>query len=306
MTDQDREPIITIAMMAALADGQATAEEKTRLQSAVAGLGAVDLDAIASRIGAGQVTLAGVAAKLSGDDARRAAYEAAVAVCHSDGAANPKEAKFLGDLRQALGLSGASVADIDRGAATIAASAPTGSGSGSASSGAPATAALDEMILQQAILTGACEILPDRLASLAILPLQLRMVYRIGQAHGQQLDANQVKDLAGALGIGAAAQAMQSVVRKIFGTVSGGLLGGLIGGAAGVASGAAVTFAATYALGHVAQRYYAQGRQLSPDDLRSLFAKFQEDAKTIWPKVQEQVQTQARTLDVQRLLSGGR
>ena len=160
------------------------------------------------------------------------------------------------------------------------------------------------MILQQAIITGAAEILPDRLANLAIIPLQLRMVYNIGQAHGQQMDANQIRDLAATLGIGAAAQVMEGAVRNLLGGAAASILGGLLGGTAGLAAGAAVTFASTYALGHVAKQYYAQGRRLSAADLRSLFARFQEEATALYPKVQSQVQSQAKSLNVQQLLSG--
>ena len=49
------------------------------------------------------------------------------------------------------------------------------------------TAGLDEMILQQAIITGAAEILPDRLANLAIIPLQL-FAYHIAVARGTDVD----------------------------------------------------------------------------------------------------------------------
>jgi predicted NodU family carbamoyl transferase len=70
-----------------------------------------------------------------------------------------------------------------------------------------------------------------------------------------------------------------------------------------VATGAAVTFAATYALGHVAEQYYAQGRKLSTADLKALFARFQQEAATIYPKVQQQIQTQASTLDLQKVVA---
>src|SRR5207253_10851460 len=106
-----------------------------------------------------------------------------------------------------------------------------GAGSGSAR----ATTTTDELILQQAIVTGALEILPDRLANIAVLPLQLRLVYQLGQRHGQQLDARQVRDLAATLGLGAAAQAFEGVAMKLLGGIGGGLLGGLFGGATRVA-----------------------------------------------------------------------
>jgi uncharacterized protein (DUF697 family) len=163
---------------------------------------------------------------------------------------------------------------------------------------------VDEFILQQAILTAAIEVLPDRLANIAILPLQLRMVYQIGQRHGQKLDIHQVQDLAATLGLGAAAQSLESVAMRLIGGLAGGLLGGMMGGATRIATGAVITFSATYALGHVAEQYYTQGRRLSADDLRALFARFQGDAKTIYPRVQQQIDRQASSLNLQSLLQG--
>ena len=303
MEDQDRNAIIAVALMAALADGQATAQEKAELQLAMTRAGLSDLDDLTSRITTGQLKLQDVAARLSSDAARREAYETAVLVCHSDGPANAAERGFLATLRGTLGLSEASVSIIDRDAAAV--SSAAGEAAAPVASGVPPSpAGIDEMILQQAIITGALEILPDKLANLAIIPLQLRLVYQIGQAHGQQLDANQIRDLAGTLGIGAAAQVMEGAVRKLLGGAASSILGGLLGGTAGLAAGAAVSFGSTYALGHVAKQYYAQGRRLSTADLRALFARFQQEAKALYPKVQSQVQSQASSLNVQKLLSG--
>ena len=167
----------------------------------------------------------------------------------------------------------------------------------------PAETSPDDFILKQAMLAGALELLPEKLANLAILPLQLRLVYQIGKRHGQELNLDQVKDLGAALGIGVGAQALEGVVRQTLGGLAGGLFGGMLGGATGLAAGAAVTFASTYALGHVAQQYYAQGRKLSADDLKALFARFQQEAKDLFPKVEEKIKTEAKTLDLQRLLA---
>ena len=65
-----------------------------------------------------------------------------------------------------------------------------------------------------------------------------------------------------------------------------------------------ITFSATYALGHVAEQYYAQRRRLSAAGLKALFARFQTDAKAIYPRVEEQIRRQAGTLNLQNLLTG--
>lgn len=301
MTEQEREAIVAIALMAALSDGHASDDEQRQIRTAFGGASMPDLDGLIGRITTGQLRLEEVTARLSSDDARRGAFETSMLVCHADGPANAAEQRFLASVRTLLGMDATLASAIDRDVAAVsgaAAAAQVTSGK------PPSPGGLDDLILQQAIITGALEILPDRLANLAIIPLQLRLVYQIGQAHGQQLDANQVRDLAGTLGIGAAAQVMEGAVRKLLGGAASSILGGLLGGTTGLAAGAAVTFASTYALGHVAKQYYAQGRRLSADDLRSLFARFQAEAKALYPKVQQQVQSQASSLNVQKLLAG--
>ena len=300
MNETDREPILAIALMAALADGQATAEEKSRLQSIGSRLGLADMDLLAGRVAMGGLSLRDVTARLSDDEARRTAYETAVTVCNSDGAANAQETRFLMELRPLLGLDAAIAAAAEAEAAAIAGAPVAGAAVGTGTPASPA--GIDELIQKQAIITGALEILPDRLANLAIIPLQLRMVYQIGQAHGQQMDASQARDLAGALGIGAAAQVAESAVRKLLGGLAGGLLGRTLGGTTGLAAGAAVSFASTYALGHVAKQYYAQGRKLSGEDLKALFTRFQAEAKALFPKVEQQIHAQAQSVNVKQLL----
>ncbi len=302
MNETDHEPIVTIAFLAAMADGQASPEELSQLRAALGRLGMTNFDAVAEHVAKGQVPLGDVTRRLSGDDARRLAYETALVVCHADGPVNEKETSFLNELRSALGLGPAALGELEQSAAALA-GAPVTAPAVSLSAGNSASdGGLDQLILEQAILTGAVDLLPDRLANVVILPLQLRLVYQIGRRYGQQLDAEQIKDLAATLGLGAAAQVMEGVVRKLVGTAARGLLGGLIGAAGGLAAGAAVTFASTYALGHVAKQYYAQGRRLSADDLRALFNRFQDEAKALFPQVQDQIRTRATTLNLQTLL----
>jgi uncharacterized protein (DUF697 family)/tellurite resistance protein len=286
-------------MLAARADGRTDSTEQQAVQAVVERIGNPDVTRLAQQVAAGQLRAADLASRLSDDEARRVAYEGALAVCNSDGAVNASELAFLEELRAALGLSAASVAEAGQTAGALA-----GAPVAEVHAGTPPAGPLDEFILQQAMLTGALEILPDRLATIAILPLQLRLVYQIGQRHGQKLDVNQVKDLAATLGLGAAAQGLESVVLKIAGGIAGGLLGGLIGGATRVATGAVITFAATYALGHASDQYYKQGRSLSANDLRALFDRFQQEARTIYPRVEQQIRAQSSTMNLQSVLQG--
>ena len=299
MNTTDHTSLIAISILAARADGSVDSAEQRAVDAVVARMGNPDVASLVQQVAAGQLRVGDLASRLSDDEARRVAYESALTVISADGSANAAEQAFLDELRAALGFSDADVADATRIAGSMA-QVPVAA----AYPGEPPAGQVDEFILRQAILTGAIEILPDRLANIAVLPLQLRMVYQIGQRHGQKLDINQVKDLAATLGLGAAAQSLEGLVMRLVGGLTGGLLGGIAGGATRVAAGAVITFTATYALGHVAEQYYAQGRRLSADDLRALFARFQGEAKTIYPRVQNQIQKQAGTLNLQSLLRG--
>jgi uncharacterized protein (DUF697 family)/tellurite resistance protein len=299
MNAADHASLIAISILAARADGTVDTAEQRAVDAVVARMGNPDVTGLVGQVADGQLRVADLASHLSDNEARRVAYESALTVVTADGSANASEKAFLEELRTALGFSDADVADSRRMAGTMAEAPVAGAHTGELLTG-PA----DEFILQQAILTGAIEILPDRLANIAVLPLQLRMVYQIGQRHGQKLDINQVKDLAATFGFGAAAQSLESMVVRLVGGLAGGLLGGMVGGATRIATGAVITFSATYALGHAAELYYAQGRRLNADDLRALFARFQDEARTIYPRVQRQIKTQAGTLNLQSLLQG--
>lgn len=303
MTPTDAEAIITIAAQAAVADGNRNETELAQIVAAATRLGLPNAAAVVQRAAVDTEDIEALAASLSSEDARHAAYEIAVAVCNADGMAGASEIAFLQRLSNVLGTGGATaemsaIASV----ATLTGQVMPPPVPAAAMPQPPATAELDAFILDQAILTGALEILPDRLSNMAILPLQLRMVYSIGERHGQKLNVAQVKDLAATFGIGAAAQLMESLVRKTLGRLAGGMIGGLLGGATGMAAGVTVSFAATYALGHAAAQYYQQGRALSQSDMKALFTRFQSEAETLFPKVQDRVQAVAGTTNLQSVL----
>jgi uncharacterized protein (DUF697 family) len=290
------ELLLRVGMAAALADGACDPRERAHLDELARAAGTASSAPLA-------VDLPGdLAARLGGGEARQAAYDLAVAVCHADGVANDAETRFLASLRATLGLDEASVADRASIAGTLAGAPMAG-----APVGGEAGASTDELILQHAILAGALELLPQSLATMAVIPVQLRLVYLIGQRHGQQLDAAQAKDLLATLGIGAATQVLDGMARRVLGGVARGvlgrLLGGLAGGVAGAAAGAGTVFAATYALGHAAEQYYAQGRVLRPADLQALYGRLRDQALELYPRVQAQIQERAKGLDLQQVAS---
>jgi uncharacterized protein (DUF697 family)/tellurite resistance protein len=298
---KEADALIQVGLAAMVADGDRHEAELGRLRASTEALG-VDpalLESVAFGLPAD------LSVRLTTDESRRAAYEFAVAVCNADGAANEAERRFLAALRAMLGLSEADVLSWHRDADTLATAATTTPTPASAPA-APNQNEIDETILRQAKLTGALELLPQSLATMAIIPLQMRLVYGIGQSYGQTVPASQITDLLGTLGVGMAAQVVDGVARKIVGGVFqgvlGSLLGGLTGGVAVAATGAATSFVTTYALGHVAKRYYEQGRRLSADDLRQLFEQLKGEAVTLYPQVKGQVESQAKSLDLGSIL----
>ena len=296
MTPQDARTIIALAVLAASADGTLGQEERVSIISAAEHLGLAEGDPVVHGVLHGGGDVAQLAHALSSDEARVAAYDVAAAVCHADGAPNARESAFLAALSRELGAVAASPdAAATMSAVAQAASTPPRQG---------AVGDLDAFILDQAMLAGAAELLPHRFSAMAILPLQLRMVYQIGQRNGQQFDMAQAKDLVAVLGIGAMGHALEGVVRGVLGSVGRGVLGGLLGSATGAAAGVAVTFATTYALGHAAQQYYAQGRTLGTADLRALFARFQGEANTVFPRVAARIRELAAGSNLESLLGG--
>ena len=87
---------------------------------------------------------------------------------------------------------------------------------------------MDSKILKASILNGAIELLPENLSTLAIIPLQMRLVYQIGQSYGYQLDSGHIKDFLATLGVGLTSQYLEQAGRKLL----GGLLGKVGGGGA--------------------------------------------------------------------------
>jgi len=304
MQDEDRDPIVAICLLAALSDGDRSPEEQAQFQRIAARLGS-STTTLTTRAHQGSLPLSDAVAQLHSPDARRTAYEMAASVAYADGLANAVEQAFLAELRRLLDLPNDGIDPVHREVESLAL-APLAGPPSDPASGASRDAALDDLIRKQALLTGALELLPQNLASLAIIPLQMRLVYRIAGDYGHTLDTPQIKDLLGAMGIGAAAQVLDGLARRILGGLGRGLfgrtLGGVVGGTAGMATGAGVSFVTTYALGHAARQYYAQGRQLSREDLKALFLRFRSEGEALLPKFQEELHLQAQHLDIKRIV----
>ncbi|MEH3086329.1 MAG: DUF533 domain-containing protein [Xylophilus ampelinus] len=212
----------------------------------------------------------------------------------------------------ALGAAASAAARAAAGAAAspsaqAAPAGPVGAASappdGSARASRLSEAEIDKAILDAAILNGALELLPETLSTLAIIPLQTRLVYRIGQSYGYELDRGHVKDFLATAGVGLTSQYLEQAGRKLLGGLLGKVGGGLLGGVGKQAVSSGMSFASTWALGQVARRYYAGGRTLSAPALKQAFSGLLGEAQQLQSRYLPAIQEKARTVDVQQVLS---
>ncbi|MEY2785833.1 MAG: hypothetical protein RL277_2045 [Planctomycetota bacterium] len=339
MNPRELEALTALCVMAAMADGSKHESERARIQSIFEGLGrSEDARMLASaygRVMLKQTSLSQEALALESGESRILAYEMAVAVCDADGACTPQEKQFLAELQKALGILPAQASELNARADAVAeaglppplptavASGASGSaaprvagtaaglgGAGAGGPGASAGAALagrdaetDSSILKYSILNGGLELLPQGIATMAIIPLQMKMVYEIGKRHGYTLDRGHVKELIATVGVGMTSQVVENFARNLLGGLAKKYLGKGAGKLVGTATGAMMSFATTYALGQVAKQYYAGGRTLSNVDLKSIFTREVERAKNLYPQHQSAIETSARNTDVGSLLA---
>ncbi|MFZ5557180.1 MAG: YcjF family protein [Pseudomonadota bacterium] len=304
MSEQEQQAVLTVALMAAFADGGKSAAEREAVKGIAASFGgAVPLQLLQDVL-LKRVALADAVQPLATPEHRQLAYEMAVVVCEADGAPTPVERDFLAGLERELGLDRGRAEAFAREADAVAAAplpAPTGAEPPYAST--MTAGEMDRMILNYAILNGALELLPDSLATVAIIPLQMKMVYRIGKIHGFELDRGHIRDFLATAGVGLTSQYVEQVGAKLIGgllkKVGGGLLDGI--GRQAVSSG--ISFAFTYALGHVARRYYAGGRALSAADLKEAFQGMLGEAKGLRSRYAGEIEARARSVNLPQLLA---
>jgi len=313
MNPTEKQAILTIALLAAFADSNSSDTEREAVRRVIDSLGGNDLNAAAlyQDVLLKRATVASAAAQLTTPELRQLAYELAVGVCDADKLRNDAETVFLAELGNALGLTQpqiaqpAAIADALttmplQGGEQAGSSAPLGPVV--ASQPAVADAELDKTILNYSILNGALELLPQSMASMAIIPLQMKMVYRVGKTHGYELDRGHIKDLLAAMGVGLTGQYLEDIGRKLIGGLFGKVAGGMIGGLARGATGVAFSFATTYALGQVAKRYYAGGRTMNTQMLKDTFNDMLGQARTLQTQYMPQIEQKARTVDMNQIV----
>ena len=315
MTPSETRAIVTVSLLAAFADGDKHDRERTEIKRIAEGLSQADgihLPMLYQDVLMKRVTLASVVPALASNESRQLAYEMAVCVCDADGAQSAAEQAFLSELGRALQISAPAAAEFRQQAEAMA-SVPLAKGAtvvtakGSSGASVPAAsidhAGLDAAILNAAIVNGALELLPETLSTMAIIPLQMKLVYRIGQAHGYELDSGHVKDFLATAGVGLTSQYLEQAGRKLLGGLLGKLGGGLLRGVGNQAVSSGMSFVSTYALGHVARRYYAGGRTLSAQMLKDAYASVTQQAQGLYSQHLPAIQQRASTLDAGKVMA---
>jgi len=324
MDNQQTKSILTVALMAAFADGLKDERERESIRKLAEALGAeasIDLPAWYRDVLLSRPNLTEVVQPLDTLGLRQYAYEMAVGVVNSDGSQNVAEGAFLAQLAAALQLPTTAAESVAQQASAMADAAVELAGPTAPAGAAPAATAstavagtvlgkanvsdaeMDKTIMTASITNAALELLPESIASMAIIPLQLRLVYRIGKAYGYEMDSSHAKDFIATLGVGLTSQYVEQIGRKLLGGLLGGLGGGIGRSLGHQAASSGLTFATTYAIGRVAQRYYAGGRTLDSATLKETFASLLAEARGMAPKYQSQIEQAAQTIDTRNLVS---
>ena len=305
MTLEEQRSILALCLHAAFADGVKDDREREEVkriaESLSEGTPGLDMARLYQDVLLKRLSLNTAAGTLSDIGQRQVAYEMAVCVCEADGRMSPAERAFLEELKRSLNLDAAQSSAIEQTIDPIvsAADLPVKP----LKQVGPLDAELDKTILNSALLNGALELLPQSWASMAIIPLQIRMVYGIGKAHGVELDQGHIKEFIAAAGVGLTSQYLEQFGRKLLGGLLGKAAGKTFGKIGRAATGMAFSFATTYALGQVAKRYYAGGRTMSTALLQETFQSLLTPAKQLQQQYLPQMEQKAQSLDMGQVMN---
>ena len=308
LTTPQQEALLTVCLMAAFADGDKDDTERELIKKMATSVldEGLDAPAIYQNVIFQRIALGSAAAPLAGGPAARLAYEMAVGVCEADDILTPPEKEFLAQLRSHLALDARTVETVEAEAeelaiVPVAEAAPVTAAAPPAPSDGGPDPATASMILNYAILNGALELLPESLATMAVIPLQIKMVYRIGRSHGVELDRGHIKEFAAAAGIGLTSQVVEGFARKLI----KGVLGkrGLVARTADQLTSSAFSFASTYALGYAADAYYRGGRTMSTAQLKELFNSVSGRGKELFDQYLPAIKEEASGLDMSKVLA---
>lgn len=170
LSSKDTEAILTLCLMASLADGRnhrSECQEIRAISDAFADPN-VDVTALRDEVLLNQPDLRAVIGRLSSRETINAAWRLIVRICDADDTRSIHEHRFLLSFRAAAGL----LSDEE----------------------ASTKAGLSDMVSRAAVTSAALARLPQTVARLAILPLRQRMIYRIASTHGAEVTHHSVAE----------------------------------------------------------------------------------------------------------------
>ncbi|MDX2080109.1 MAG: DUF533 domain-containing protein [Terrimicrobiaceae bacterium] len=297
--DAKAEALLTICLHAAFADGEKSESEREQIQKLAAELGLEEASSLGRQVLLGRRPIGAAVAALPASTDRMLAYEMALAVCEAGGIPSDMEKVFLQGLRADLQLTESESRTVETEVDEVAmvpdvpAATPPAIPAGPDNNG---------MILKYSILNGALELLPETLATMAIIPFQIKMVYRIGTSHGVELDRRHITEFLATAGLGLGSQMVEGFARQLFGKLGKRFGGKMAGKVASQAAGSATSFASTYAIGKLADVYYSGGRRLDTAQIRSSFDRLKGEAAQLHARYLPEIQQRAQTLNPTEIL----
>lgn len=293
----NNDSLLAICLFAAFSDGDKSESERAQIARIADELESENLAEISRKILMGKISIESVVGGLESQQNRLLAYEMARGICEAGGSMTAPEQEFLTRLRGALALSQDDSQAVDEEVDAV--------------SFAPVTQELAQpsgidnssMILKYSILNGALELLPETFATMAIIPMQMKMVYRIGKSHGVEQDRSLIKEFLATAGVGFGSQVVEGFARKLIGGFGKKLGGKTAGKIANQVTGSAFSFASTYAIGHVAEKYHCGGSRLAAPEMKSLFTSLSEQARSLHAQHLPAIQERAKTLNPAAILA---
>ncbi|WP_434735437.1 GTPase [Candidatus Accumulibacter necessarius] len=307
--------------MAAFADGNKDESERAelkRIADALAGEGSINIAALYQDVLLKRVSMPAAAAALT--TPRRAnspskwrSASATPTACNRLPNSLSRRAARRPGARRAAGQAPTAAGGSDRRTAgggsqrqraptTAARPAPPCQATAAGYASTMSEAEMDQAILNAAILNGALELLPESLSTMAIIPLQMKLVYRIGKSYGFELDRGHIKDFLATLGVGLTSQYLEQAGRKLLGGLLGKVGGGLLGGL-GQAGGQLGNELRQHLRARPRRQTLLRRRpQLLDADAARSFDNVLGEAKGLQSRYLPEMQARARTLDTAQIV----
>lgn len=316
LAEEEQKAIPGLCILAAMADGSQSEAERGEMRRLVERYSAEGLDLAQTYQDtlAGRLSMPALASRVRSAEGKMLAYEMAVCICNVDDALTKSEQQFLSSLHRALDLDVSATSDFQAHAASLGvppltaslAQPPVLTSTSASSAPAAQGSDVDQIIMNRAVLAGALELMPQRLATMAIIPVQMQLVYQIGKLHGFDLNLSHTREFLATIGVGMTSQVVESYLTRLVRGATKRFAGKMVGSLVTQATESAFAFATTYAIGQAARKYYASGRTLSMEQLREIFSEMLQQGRSLKSQYAGDISHRSSQISAADLLSLGR